>query len=490
VGDEAVLLLEQEGTLFAIGATCTHYGGPLAEGLVVGETIRCPWHHACFNLRTGDVIRPPALNSLQCWRVEHKDGRVYVRERQHPERSTPYATAAAPPSRIAIVGAGAAGNAAAELLRREGYLGGITLFGDEPVPPTDRPNLSKDYLAGNAPEEWISLRNAAYYEENGIDLRLDTRVTEVRPSQRHVVLADGSTEAYDALLLATGARPLRLPIPGADLPHVMTLRSLADSRAIIARTESARQAVIIGAGFIGLEVAASLRARGIEVHVVAPEALPLQAVMGSDLGGFIRDIHQSKGVQFHLEQKVASIDEREVTTTNGTRIPADFVVLGVGVRPAAELAEQAGLVVDRGVLVNEYLQTSDPHIYAAGDVARWTYLRTGQHVRIEHWAVAEHMGQAAARNMLGRRQPFDTVPFFWSAHYDVTISYVGHAERWDSAEVYGDLRSRSALVAFRQGSHILAVAAVGRDLDSLRAEHLLDKGAQMALTQLLADVEP
>ena len=473
VGEDAVLLARCGNELFAIGSTCSHYGGPLAEGLVVGETVRCPWHHACFSLRTGEATAAPAFNPLSCWRVERRDGKAFVREKMQGSTAR-RRTAAAQPGRIVIVGGGAAGFAAAELLRREGFTGSLTMLSADDEPPYDRPNCSKDYLAGNAAEEWMPLRPAEYYKEHDIDLRLRTGATAIDPTARHIRLSNGKGVPFDKLLLATGAEPVRLDIPGADLPHVHLLRSLSDSRAIIAGASKAKRAVVLGASFIGLEVAASLRAREIEVHVVAPEQRPLERVLGHEYGDFIRAIHEEHGVVFHLGETPAAVDAQTVTLASGTRLPAELVIVGIGVRPRIQLAQDAGLKIDRGVVVNEYLETSAPDIFAAGDIARWPDAYTGEALRIEHWVVAERQGQAAARNMLGQRQRFSDVPFFWSQHYDVPINYIGHAERWDAIDIEGDIRSRDCLMRYRRNGKVLAVASIFRDLDNLKEEVMIE----------------
>jgi apoptosis-inducing factor 3 len=473
VGDEAVLIARRGDELFAIGATCSHYNGPLAEGLVVGDTVRCPWHHARFCLRSGEAIGAPAFNPLSCWRVERSSGKVFVRERieaTEPAKARGRGSTAGKPERIVIVGGGAAGFAAAEMLRREGFAGALTLLSADADAPYDRPNCSKDYLAGNAPEDWMPLRPAEFYQDEAIDLRLGTEVAGIDSKNRHVALASGDTIAFDKLLLATGAEPVRLDVPGAREPHVHVLRSLADSRAIIANAKTARRAVVIGASFIGLEAAAALRARDIEVHVAAPERRPLERVLGAEYGDTIRALHQEHGVIFHLEDTVSEIAGRDVQLKSGGKLAADLVVVGVGVRPRLQLAESAGLKIDRGVLVDEYLETSVPGIFAAGDIARWPDPHSGDNLRIEHWVVAERQGQAVARNMLGQRQRFTDVPFFWSQHYDVPINYVGHAENWDDVVVEGDIKGRDCLVRYRRGGKVLAVASIYRDLENLKAE--------------------
>jgi apoptosis-inducing factor 3 len=476
---QPVLVSRQDDEIFAVSATCTHYGANLTEGLVDHETVRCPWHHACFSLRTGEALRAPALNPLTRWNVEQRDGLVFVTQESRPAAPRPRsaahaATRVGPPS-VVIVGAGAAGDAAAEMLRREGYGGPITLIGADESAPYDRPNLSKDYLAGTAPEEWIPLRPAEFYHDNEIELIVGRRVTAIDVPDRRVVLDDGSARAFGALLLATGSTPVHLPTPTYGGSRVYYLRTLADSRAIIAAAGHARTAVILGAGFISLEVAASLRARGLEVHVVAPEPHPLSKVMGVELGEFIRGLHERKGVTFHMGRTASRIDAGLITLGSGEEIAADLVVAGIGVRANDELAALAGLPVERGILVDEYLETLVPGIFAAGDVARYPDPRTGERIRVEHWVVAQRMGQTAARNILAgadspSRRRFDTVPFFWSRHYDVSISYVGHAEQWDAVEIAGDLDRHDATITFRAGGMTLAVATVGRDRASLEAE--------------------
>jgi NADPH-dependent 2,4-dienoyl-CoA reductase/sulfur reductase-like enzyme/nitrite reductase/ring-hydroxylating ferredoxin subunit len=480
VAGDAVLLARRGHELFAIGAECTHYHGPLAEGVLVEDTVRCPWHHACFSLDTGEALRAPALNPVPCWRVELRNGTVYVREKVEPTAGAARSTRQSAPEAIVIVGGGAAGEAAAEMLRHQGYSGPITMMSDDDAPPCDRPNLSKDYLAGNAPEEWIPLRPPEFYGENKIELRLGTRVVAIHPNAREVELADGSRHGYGALLLATGAEPVRLGVLGSNLPHVHYLRTLADSRTLIAKATASRRAVVIGASFIGLEVAASLRARGLEVHVVAPEARPMETVLGPEVGDLVRRVHEEHDVVFHLGTTPAAFDRSGVALQSGERLEADFVVVGIGVRPRTALAEQAGITVDRGVIVSEYLETIIPGIYAAGDIARWPDRLTGEPIRIEHWVVAERQGQTAARNMLGARERFDAVPFFWTQQHDLLLNYVGHARQWDRIDIDGRLEAKDCTVTYRHGGRKLAVLTIGRDRDSLAGEIELERAIAAA----------
>ena len=478
VGEESVMLVRAGGEIFATGATCTHYSGPLGEGLVVGETVRCPWHHACFDLRTGEAVRAPALNPIACFEVVREGERVRVGEKKQATGNRQQATGNV--QRVVIVGAGAAGEACAEQLRLRGYKGSIVMIGADPAGPVDRPNLSKDYLAGNAPEEWIPLRSGEWFAEKGIELQLGARVAAIDAKKRVVTCENGRSFDYDKLLLATGAEPVKLPIGGAELSRVHYLRTLDDSRQIIAAANNGKRAVVIGTSFIGLEVAASLRARQIEVHVVAPDAVPLARVMGEALGAYIKSLHEEHGVKFHLGRKPKVIEETgagalSVRLDDDSRLECDFVVVGIGVRPATALAEKAGLKVDNGIVVDGKLRSSDEHIFAAGDLARYPDRRSGKPIRVEHWVVAQRQGQTAARNMLGAGETFDDVPFFWSMHYDVGINYVGHAEHWDRVEVDGSPAAKDCAVRFFAGDALVALATIFRDAESLDTERKLEE---------------
>ncbi|HEX4592759.1 MAG TPA: FAD-dependent oxidoreductase [Bryobacteraceae bacterium] len=473
IDGEAVILVRRGQQVFAIGATCTHYSGPLAEGLVVGETIHCPWHHARFNLRTGEAEGAPALSPVSCYTVQRDGGKIKAGKKCEAAKPAPFSRT---PASVVIIGAGAAGAACADMLRAKGYEGPITLVGDEEPGPVDRPNLSKDYLAGNAPEEWIPLRTREYYESIHVELLTNDPAGRIDATQRTATLRSGRVLNYGVLLLATGAEPKSLPIEGADQSHVFRLRTLADSKAIIARAAETKKAVIIGASFIGLEAAASLRHRGLEVTVVGQGQVPLERVLGKELGEFVRRLHEQNGVQFRLGDSPRAIRKDRVELGSGQSIEAGLVVLGVGVTPRTALAERAGLTVDNGIVVDENLRSSAPDVYAAGDVARYPDPISGERIRIEHWVVAERQGQAVARTMLGIGGAFREAPFFWSQHYDVAINYVGHASAWDAVEVRGNLEGRDATAIYRKQGRTLAVATIGRDRVSLAAEAALEQG--------------
>jgi NADPH-dependent 2,4-dienoyl-CoA reductase/sulfur reductase-like enzyme/nitrite reductase/ring-hydroxylating ferredoxin subunit len=469
---EAVLVARRGEELFAIGATCTHYGGPLAKGLMVDCTVHCPWHHARFDLRTGEAIAAPALNDVACYKIEKRSERFFVTGKID---NKPARKPKSSPASVVIIGAGAAGGAAAEMLRREGYDGPVTMIGADQFLPYDRPNLSKDYLAGNAPEEWIPLRSPEFYREQKIETLTNTRVTAINPKSKQLTLSDGRSLGYGALLLATGAEPVHLKIPGEDLPGVCYLRTLDDSRRIIEKAKNAKRTVVIGSSFIGLEVAWSLRERKLDVAVVGKGSLPLEKVLGPDMGNLVRQTHEAHGVKFHLGRTPSNIGDRYVQLDDGTKLDCDLVVVGIGVRPNTTLAEQAGIATENGVLVNEFLETDVPDIFAAGDIACWPDPRAGR-IRVEHWVVAQRQGQTAARNILGAREPFAVPPFFWSNHFDLHIHYVGHGSGGDRLSVSGDLKAKDASVIFRSDGKLTAVASIGRDRENLEAEVALENG--------------
>jgi apoptosis-inducing factor 3 len=454
VGDEEVLVARVGGALFAVGALCTHYHGPLAKGLLVGETVRCPLHHARFCLRTGEALAAPAFDQLKCWEVREADGVIQIGSALTKTRTKPRSAVQRRPRRVVVLGGGGAGFAAVEMLRRDGFDGSLTMLSDDLDAPYDRPNCSKDYLAGEAPPEWMPLRDPSWYSDNDVDLRLGAEASSLDVAANAVLVKDGRGFDYDALVIATGAAPLRPQIPGFDSPDTYVLRSLRDTDAIIAAAGHARRVAVVGASFIGLEAAAALRSRGLEVHVAAPETIPLARVMGEDIGRWVHGLHERAGVTFHLGHGVAGWADRRLTLDDGT----------------ARLAEAAGLIVDRGIVVDSRLRTSAPGIYAAGDVARYPEPGTGKLIRVEHWVHAERQGQHVARMILGDDAPFNDPPYFWSAHPDAKIHYIGHAETFDPPTVDGSLERRDAEVRFASGGRLLALATVGRDHRSLQAD--------------------
>ena len=464
---------------FAVGGSCPHYGGPLIKGLLINHELRCPLHHACFDLRTGEALRAPAFDPIPCWRTERIGNTVFVREKLPPSipRQAPISVTQQSPASVVIVGGGAAGLAAAEMLRREGYDGAVTIISADDAAPYDRPNLSKEFLAGKTPEEWMPLRSSNFYKNQRVDLVLNSLAKSIDVPGKRIHLESGRSIVFGALLLATGADPIHLPISGGAPPsQLQYLRTLADCRSLIGKVASAKKVMIVGASFIALEVAASLRERGVSVHVVAPEQVPFERPFGAEVGHFVRDLHESHGVVFHLGKTVSRFDGRQATLSSGTKLDADLLIIGAGVRPSVALAEQAGLKLDRGILVNEYLETSVPGIFAAGDIARWPDPYSGQSIRIEHWVVAERQGQTAARNILGKRERFAAVPYFWTRQYGVSMKHIGYAEKWDAIEIDGSLEAKSCTLTYKFKGRVLAVTTVGRDLDNLAAEAAIEGG--------------
>lgn len=480
VGDEDVILARRDDEFFAVGANCTHYHGPLAQGLIVGDELRCPLHHASFSLRTGMALCAPAFDAIPRWRLERVGERLFVREKLPPLAQYPedHATPPHSPSSVIIVGGGAAGLAAADMLRRKGYVGPLTMISADESAPYDRPNVSKDFLQQPIPDEWMNLRLPEFYGERNIDLVLNSRVSSLDTREKRLHLQNAKSYNFGALLLATGAEVIKLSIPGARESEVFYVRTWSDARVLFKKIENAKQVVVVGASFIGLEVAASIRSRGVQVHVVAPENQPFERTLGPQVGAFFRALHESHGVAFHLGKTVTRMNGNQAVLSDGTALQADFLVVGVGVQPAVSLAEQAGLKIDRGVLVNEYLETSTPGIFAAGDIARWPDPHSGQLIRVEHWVVAERQGQVAARNILGYRQRYDWVPFFWTQQFDVSLRYVGHAEKWDAVEIEGSLDANDCAIHYKQQGRTLALATIGRDVQSLQFQAALQSSLQ------------
>lgn len=464
VGETPVLLALVDGKPHAVSASCTHYGGPLAEGLRVGDEIRCPWHHACFSLRSGKAMKAPAFAPLDCWKVDVEGARVFVRGEQVAANAAaePVAT---PLQNVLIVGGGAAGFACAQRLRERGFAGRITLLSEDSAPPVDRPNLSKDYLAGSAPAEWIPLQPPAYYREHGIDLHLDCAVTALDLRERRVTTRAGERFGYDALLLATGAEAARIPLPRFDAANVFTLRSLADADALIRGIADAGTIAVIGSGFIGMEAASALRARGLAVHVVTPEALPLERILGAQLAQHLLDLHRSHGVRFHLQTQAEHFDGHSLRLANGEMLAVDALLVGIGVRPRIQLADAAGLRIENGIVVDDRLRTTAAGVYAAGDVAR--YPHAGGMARVEHWVHAQRQGQCVADNMLGDDRAFDDPPFFWTHHYGTDLRYLGHGSGWNRIEVDGDPAAHDCLARYYRDDVLVAAAAIGRDRDLL-----------------------
>ena len=484
VGKEKVLLVRLEGQIHACAGECTHYHAPLEEGLLTGHIITCPWHNARFDVTTGEMVSPPALAHLRCYEVKVEDGTVYVRR---TKRAKPTPRPETEDQTFVIVGAGAAGNAAAETLRREGFAGRICLITAEADRPYDRPNLSKEYLAGTAKPGWIPLRSETFYPKRDIELMTERRVVRLDCGVRSVTFENSQSVHYDRLLVATGGRPRRLDIPGSDLEGVFTLRSKTDADQIIAALTDAQNVVVIGASFIGLEAAASLIERGLTVSVVGPEEVPLARVFGERIGKWLMGLHEKKGVEFHLGVKPAEIKGKQrvesVTLSDGSRLAADVVIVGIGVTPVVDCLSSAGLAAESGVPVDEHLKTADDWVYAAGDIALVPYAPLARRIRVEHWAVAERQGQHAARAMMGSTEPYNEVPFFWTQQYDKSLSYAGLATSFDRIAYRGTVSGKGFLAGYYQEDKLLAVASLWRDAEFIAASEILKAGKAVTFEQ-------
>lgn len=467
-GGRTILLARVDGTFHAIGAKCTHYGAPLATGVLSGRRVRCPWHQACFDVTTGDLEEPPALSALPRFdvRVEDQDVIVTIPDDAKGRRLMPMAKhdPDADGRTFAIIGAGAAGNAAAETLRQDGYQGRIVMVTKERHLPYDRPDLSKDFLASAEHEFSPMLRSETFYANHGIEVLTEHEVVGVDPASKAIEFADGTSMTYDKLLVATGGRPRRLTIPGSELKNIFTLRSLADAEQIAAAAGNARRAVVIGAGFIAMETAASLTKRGLSVTVAAPETIPFERTLGADVGGIIHQDHEQNHVAFRLGRKVVRFSgEGEVDGVyldTREQLQADLVIVGIGVEPITEFLLGIARNDDGSVSVDEHLQLVED-VYAAGDIVRFPDPRSGEAIRIEHWRLAEQHGRVAAHNMAGRQVAYTGVPFFWTNHFKANLRYVGHAPSWDDVIVHGDLAERKFVAYYVKGDRILAAAGCG-----------------------------
>ena len=501
-----VLLTRQRGRVHAFAPHCPHYGAPLEKGKVVSGKLICPWHHACFKLDSGHLCEPPALDDLPAYPVREAEGRILVRMPTSPPARTakPEATptaelggtpppAAKPPvdtRTFVIVGGGAAGQYAAQTLRREGFAGRVVVVSADAQAPYDRTKLSKAYLAGKAQPAGLPLREKDFYATQKIELLTGTRATGLDVQQQEISLEGQPPLRYDQLLLALGSTPnLLAKLPGHDLPGVLPLRTQADADALLAATQEAKQVVIIGASFIGMEAASSLISEGRAVTVIAQEKVPFARVLGPEIGAMFQQLHEAKGVKFEVGAEVTEIVGQGghvagIKLKAGPTLPADAVVLGVGVRPATDFLSAAlPLEKDGGLTADAYLQVAE-NVYAAGDIAHFPLAATGRPARIEHWRLAQQHGRTAARNMLGMKEKHTAAPFFWTQQYGKSLRYAGHAEEWDDIIYHGDLAQQDFLAFFVQAGRVTAAAGMGRDADMIFIAERLGQGTLPAAADL------
>jgi apoptosis-inducing factor 3 len=478
----AKILLYREGdVVHAVGGTCGHAGGPLAEGVQDRGRVICPWHKATFCLRTGNLLEPPAVDDLPSYQARVQGGLVQImlpaiEPKREPARSDDRV--------FAIIGAGAAGALAAQTLRQQGFGGRIVMLDRENRVPYDRTLLSKYHLSGEPGAEKTPLQSQAFYQQNAIERRT-AAVTRLDAMERIIHCADGTALNYDAALLATGAAPSLPPLPGAHLANVFLLRSLRDADAILAQAERSDRVVVLGASFIGMEVAASLRERGLAVTVVGKESAPFEKQLGAQVGDAFVALHKTRGVIFRLGRKIRALEGeqavRSVVLDNGERLPADLVVVGFGVKPVTDYVRGIELSEDGGVPVDAKLRAADG-LYAAGDIARFPY--RGQPIRVEHWRVAEQQGCIAALNMLGQAKAFDAVPVFWTIQYMKRLDYIGHASTWDDIVIHGDLKKPELLAYYVKDGRVVAAAGLDRDKDMAALIPLFERRADWTAAAL------
>ena len=495
----------------AMAAHCAHYGAPLAKGILHQGRIICPWHNACYSAASGKQLEPPGQKDLVQYPVSIESDTVYVdlpdSEEEHitppmvemavesavegavetASKQTDRQTSQA--KTFVIVGGGAAGNAAAEMLRQLDFRGRVVMLSAEQTLPYDRTKLSKAFLQSDQAGSADLLRSPDFYKKHGIEVKTAASVTKLDVRSKQITYGDDNdTLNYDELLLATGGKVKELPIPGSELENVFTLRKIEDAQEILKTAKKSQRAVVVGAGFIGMEVAASLRQQGLEVTVVFPKEVPFETVLGADVGDMFLQMHQSHGVKFRPKEKVKAITGRNkaesVELDSGETLPADMVIVGIGVEPATDFIEQISLdEKDHSIPVNQYLQAS-PSVYAAGDIAQFPHFITGQPVRIEHWRLAMQHGQIAACNMMGQSIPFKAVPFFWTGQFDLKLRYVGHAEKWDDIAIQGSLEDQAFLAFYVEADQVMAVAGVGRDRDIAAISEIMRVGKMPTLNEI------
>ena len=476
VDGKDVLIARFEDEFWAVASKCPHAGANLADGVMSGDRVVCPWHNACFSLRTGKMIEPPALEDLERYSTSTESGTVYVDLSSSVEESG-LEREDSDDRTFVVLGGGAAGCAAAQMLRQMKFAGRLVLITESDELPYDRTKLSKAYLQQDDADDPDLLKPLNFYKRYSIELKTATKVTKLLAQEQKIIYGDGETIEYDALLIATGGKVKKLPMDGSDLKGVFTLRHAQDARAILEAAKQAQKVVIVGSGFIGMEVASSLNQQGLDVTVVTPSEVPFKKVLGEEVGKMLMQIHESHGVKFELESKAISFKGdgkvSSVELESGKVLPADMVVVGIGVEPATEFVEGIALDGnDKSIPVNQYLQAA-PNVYAAGDIAQFPHFMTGESVRIEHWRLAMQHGRAAARNMMGENTAFESVPFFWTGQYDVKLRYIGHAEKWDDAIVQGSLAEKSFLTFYAKDGEVQAVSGIGRDRDIAAISEIL-----------------
>jgi NADPH-dependent 2,4-dienoyl-CoA reductase/sulfur reductase-like enzyme/nitrite reductase/ring-hydroxylating ferredoxin subunit len=495
VAGTKLLLANVSGTIHALTGTCPHYGAPLAEGTLCGSRLRCPWHQGCFDITTGDLLEPPPLVGLKRYDVRVEADQIFVTLAPDSRPFREPAGVADPTDRrnFVILGAGAAGECAAQTLREAGYRGRLHLISPELDLPYDRPALSKNYLAGQPLDHPLPLQPPGFYSRLAIE-RVTGRIASISPADRTVAFEDGRPAIpYDALLIAPGSIPRKLDIPGADLPNIFTLRSLRDCDRILSAVKSGAQAVLIGTGFIGMEAASALTQRGMRVTVIGRDAVPFERVLGEPIGQMLRQIHEHNGVTFRLNAQVARFEGnssavRRVALQSGEALDADLVILALGVRPNTEfLRGSVDLKDDGSISVDSSMRvTGQTNIYAAGDIARFPRPQRNDPIRVEHWRVAQQQGRVAALNMAGKPTTYGEAPYFWSFQHNVGLDYVGHGAGFDRIYINGDTSPDHPdfLAFYIQLDDILAVLGCNHSRETNAIAELMRAGRMPSASEV------
>lgn len=488
-----ILLSRIDDEYFAVGASCTHYGAQLEEGVLKGDTVMCPLHHACFNIKTGSLLEPPAMEALPKYEVKVEGDSVKV---DIPAEITFSRT----PDMVKknnksdnrtflLLGAGASAYFAAQALRENGFMGNITMVTKENRTPYDRPNLSKDYLAGSAEPEWMPLRPDEFYTEYGIDIKQEMNIEGVNLEEKTVFFDTGENLKYDKLLIATGGIPRKLDIPGAGLKNVFYLRNFNDTDNIIEALKNSKKAVVIGAGFIAMETAHSLTERGIKVTVIAPEEVPFERNFGKEIGNLFKKEHEKKGVTFRLKSSVKEFKGNNkveyVVLESGEEIQTDMVIVGIGILPATGFLSGIDLLKDGSLKTDSYLKVAED-IYAAGDIATFPDFRTGSNIRVEHWRLAMQLGRTAGANMAGKQTKYEEVPFFWTQQAGMSLRYVGYVREWDEIIIDGNLAHKDFIAYYIKNNSVMAAAGINRNKE-MDAVHLLMKEQKLPEVEAIRD---
>ena len=493
VGDYDVLLANVDGSVYAVENKCSHYGFALTKGAMCEHRVRCPLHHACFDLRTGEQLEAPGMDGLPRFTVEVRGDDIYVSE--EPEASNtpkPDASVAVPAPRDGrydhvIVGGGTAAAYAVEAIRAADRTASVLVLSAEELPPYDRTKVSKDFMQKDADRGSLPLRSLDFYRDYGVEFRAGVEVKTLDLQQKTVTLADGGSVTYDRVLMATGGTPVELDLPGADREGVYTVRKAADAVAAREATADGTEVVIIGGSFIGLETAMSLGKRGGKITVVTPEDVLFGKVFGKEVGAYTRKLHEDAGVSFQLGRKAKEIRGNGSVTSvlldDGTELPADIVIVGIGVKPATDYIEGIAFQEDHSVAVDGHLAAHAENAWAAGDIA--TYPDREGMLRIEHWKVAGQQGRVAGRNMAGQAEPYTMVPFFWTNQQGVNYRYVGHATDYDDIIFDGTPGESPFLAFYVKDDHVQACLGVKRDADAAAVNELMALGQLPELDELV-----